>query len=534
MNKKIFGLVLLATPIITNAQAAFDVLQMSQQDLNGTARSMSMAGAFGALGGDLSTLGQNPAGIGVYRSSDVGITMSLNFNSSKSDSHNTCNETEFNVPNFGYVGAMRLNSDVMPNLNWGITFSRANSFKRHYTGTMNNIGNSVTNYIAGVTNSGNWNKNDLAFTDVFNPYESRGPSGSYAPWASILAYDAYLINPQSDGTNFSGLFGNGTSGFGEYEVSESGHVDEYNFSLGGNLANVLYWGIGVGINDLDYRSYTYYGESLQNALVNDNSADVGALVNGAADFGFQNYLGTTGTGYNFKMGFILKPVNELRIGFAFHTPTYYELKDTYYANASFQMAGDGFRYSGDKETNSGDTRYDINTPWRFIGSVAGVIGQKGILSLDYEYVGNETMRILDMDGNEYLDATNEIKSYFKPTHIIRVGGEYRLDQNWSVRAGYAYKTSPVKDEVSNNETGIVTASTNSAYQFDKHTQYVTLGLGYRYKSVYVDLAYIHKARKSEFHAFSPATYGDSGYYAGNIGTITDNQNRIACTFGLRF
>ena len=145
MNKKIFGLMILAMPLMANAQAAFDALQLSQQDLNGTARSMSMAGAFGALGGDLSTLGQNPAGIGVYRSSDTGITMSLNFNSSKSDSKNSINQTEFNVPNFGYVGAMRLNSDVMPNLNWGVTFSRANSFKRRYTGTMNNIGNSVTN-----------------------------------------------------------------------------------------------------------------------------------------------------------------------------------------------------------------------------------------------------------------------------------------------------------------------------------------------------------------------------------------------------
>lgn len=49
---------ILATPLMANAQAAFDALQLSQQDLNGTARSMSMAGAFGALGGDLSTLGR--------------------------------------------------------------------------------------------------------------------------------------------------------------------------------------------------------------------------------------------------------------------------------------------------------------------------------------------------------------------------------------------------------------------------------------------------------------------------------------------
>ena len=47
------------------AQSAIDAYRFSQPDLRGTARFMGMGGAFGALGGDLSTLSQNPAGIGV-------------------------------------------------------------------------------------------------------------------------------------------------------------------------------------------------------------------------------------------------------------------------------------------------------------------------------------------------------------------------------------------------------------------------------------------------------------------------------------
>ena len=57
------------------AQGALDLYTISQTDLRGSARFMSMAGAFGALGADLSTLNQNPGGIGVYRSSEVGMTM---------------------------------------------------------------------------------------------------------------------------------------------------------------------------------------------------------------------------------------------------------------------------------------------------------------------------------------------------------------------------------------------------------------------------------------------------------------------------
>ena len=133
MKKKVFALLLCGLPLLMNAQDAFDVLQMSQNELRGTSRFQSMAGAFGALGGDLSVLTQNPGGIGVYRNSDVGITFSLDFNSTKSGIDKT-NETKFNVNNVGYIGAIRLDSETVPNLNFGFTYNRLQSFNRHYFG----------------------------------------------------------------------------------------------------------------------------------------------------------------------------------------------------------------------------------------------------------------------------------------------------------------------------------------------------------------------------------------------------------------
>jgi hypothetical protein len=528
MNKIILSVLLCSLPLVTSAQAAFDALKTSENELRGTSRFMSMAGAYGALGGDLSTINQNPAGIGVYRSSDVGITLSLDFSSSKADGNSATNETNFNCNNIGYVGAIRLNSDIMPNFNWGFTYNRNNSYHRHYKGTVGNIQSSVTNYVAGVTNNGNWTAKDLAFADGYNPYFDGN-----SPWVSVLSYDSYLINANPDG-KFQGLYGNGTTGNSEFEVDESGYDDEYSIACGGNISNVLYWGLGFGIKDMYYKSNIYYGESLSNAYISDNSSDAGNIVNGSANFGYVNFLKTTGTGYNFKLGFILKPINELRFGFAFHTPTYFDLRDSYVTTADFNMVGSNFNYNGEKYTNEGyttSTWYNIHTPWRFITSIATIINQQAILSFDYEYVGNSTMRICDDDDNEYYDATSQIKDYFQTTNIFRLGGEFRINPQFSIRAGYSYESSPVKDEVKDNHMDIVTVSTNPAYQFDNSTQYATFGFGYHYNSFYFDMAYVHKYRQSEFHAFSPvAESNEPSVYS----KIKDNNNRISFTMGLRF
>ena len=539
MKKKALGLLACGLPLIMNAQAAFDVLQSSQTELRGTSRFTAMAGAYGALGGDLSTLTQNPGGIGVYRSSDLSLTLNLDFNQSKTAT-NTDNATKFNCNNFGYVGSMKLNSDVMPYINWGFSYNRLNSFNRRYRGNISNLNTSLSNYIAGATNNMNYTANDLTFKYdqdnkcTFDPYYD-----SYAPWLGILAYDSYIINGRSDGS-LQGLYGNGTTGTGEYEVVQSGHTDEYSLNLGGNIKNKVFWGFGFGITDLSYSSYQYYGETLNNAYVYD-SPNNGNMVKGMADYGFENYLSTSGTGYNFKLGVIVKPVNELRIGLAFHTPTFYSLKDTYKTYSSFMMsgtnaAGKQFSYKGSKESGDAgyadESHYTISTPWRFIGSVAGVLGQSAIVSFDYEYVANSTMRIGDEGRNYDQATTNNIKSYYQPTHILRIGGEYRLTPNFSVRAGYSTQNSPVKSVVANNQMEITTTSNNASYQFDKTTQYITCGMGYRYKSFYLDVAYVHKNYKSEYH-ITPPTLGTDA--APSIySEVKNNSDRVSATIGFRF
>ncbi len=93
-----------------SAQSAVDAYSLSRNDFKGTARFMSMGGAFGALGGDISTLNQNPGGIGIYRSNDVGITLDLDLQHSSTNTGGlkmTDNQTKFHVNNFGYNDSVK-------------------------------------------------------------------------------------------------------------------------------------------------------------------------------------------------------------------------------------------------------------------------------------------------------------------------------------------------------------------------------------------------------------------------------------------
>ena len=111
MKKLYITLLLCGASLMATAQGTFDVLKMSETQLNGTSRYMSMAGAFGALGGDVSAISQNPGGIGVYRKSDISVTMNLNFLSSKTPGGDKLTNTKFWFNNVGYVGSMKIDSD---------------------------------------------------------------------------------------------------------------------------------------------------------------------------------------------------------------------------------------------------------------------------------------------------------------------------------------------------------------------------------------------------------------------------------------
>lgn len=546
MRKTYIAILAAAIPAAALAQSAIDAQQLGSSDFKGTARFMSMGGAFTALGGDLSTLGQNPAGIGVYRSSEVGATLGIDFQKTATtpsyrEFPSRLSQTKANCNNFGYVGGVNLNGPLK-SFNWGVTYSRIASFNRAYTGYVADTRTSLSNYVAAYTQG--TSPSDMQFTNSYNPYQD-----SDIDWLSTLAYSSYIINPIGV-DSYQGLFKQGTIGDALYMVRETGGIDEYNLSFGGNVNNVVYWGLTVGITDLDYTRTIDYSESMADANIPNVATSGAATVNGAADFRLISRKAVSGNGTNVKLGVIIKPINELRIGLAFHTPTWYSMTMQYdgqinykyvnplIGNVTDQQGHTLNPFSGTENTDIANFSWNFRSPWKLMAGVAGVIGGRAIISADYEYdaFGNMTMSYPTygpsgiIDGympNEYVNG--DIRDYFKGSSTLRVGAEYRVTPQFSVRAGYNVKTSHVKDAAANGAMEIFTSGVDPSYTFDKTTQHITCGLGYRYKSWYIDAAYVYKHREGTFHAYTN--------FDGNIAPqskLVDNNSQLVISTGFKF
>ena len=548
--RRILSAIILSIPLFMSAQSAIDAYTMAQTDLKGTARFVSMAGAFGALGGDMSAIQQNAGGIGVYRSSDVGLTLSLDMQTTKSETPETSSkmsQTKFNINSLGYVGSLKLNSGLMPYFNFGVSYHRPLSFNRRYGGKISDLKNSMTNYVASITNSDGCTTDDLEYTVLGNPYED-----SYARWLSIMAYNSYIINPIDSysngvGYNFGGLMNKYSSGFSEYEMIEEGGINEFDLNIGGNISNVVYWGLGVGVTDVNFNKYTYYGEGINNASVLKNKNGE-RDHKGTASWGLENWLKTSGIGWNFDFGLIARPYNELRLGLGFHLPTQLYLKDEATATINYEtVCSDGsFVRSGYEDANKGYydvVKYKVCTPWSLNLSAATVVGSKAILSATYERIEYNAMNLSfeEMNGSYVEDpyASNDIDVYYKGVNVFRLGAEYRLLPSVSLRLGYAYQSSPVRKMAIEDEMIINTSGTTAAYTFDKATQYLTAGAGFRTGKFYADIAFVLKMRESEYRAFTPYNMGPS--YETNYkltpapsATVRDFNSQLVCSVGYRF
>lgn len=525
---------------VASAQSSMDMLQVTQPDFRGTARFMSMGGAFTALGGDMSTMTQNPAGLGVYRHSEIAATLDINIQNTKApgavgDIKNS--KTKVDCNNFGYVGVAKLDNDMMPFFNWGVAYNRRSSFDRTYTAYAPTTSTSLTNYIASFTDTP---VSDLLFGSNYNPYQE-----SDADWLSILGATSHLINTQPGSTDsYHGLFQPGaTNGDASLRVRERGYVDDYNINFAGNIYDVVYWGLGVGISDLSYRRETLYTESMENAVA-PSKVYGGVITDADAGFELENFKDIRGSGWNLSFGLIVKPIHELRFGASVVSPTYWSLDHDYAGAVSYSYfdpqypESDNNPMAGVEETDYASFSWKLRSPWRFMVGASAVIGQNAIISIDYERqaYNDMTMKSAVYGRYGYLDSyednvyvNNDVRNYCQGANIVRIGAEYRVTPQFSVRAGYNVTGTNVKDEVRDGGTEVVTSGTDPSFSFTKTNENICLGLGYKFKSFYLDGAYVYNHRTSNMFAFT-----DSNAGLAPMWKVSDNNSSIVMTLGFRF
>jgi len=477
-------------PIICSAQNEVDALRYSQNYYSGTARFNAMGGAFGALGGDFSGITLNPAGLGIYRSSEFVFTPQFSYNTSSSTyMDRTLDDYKFkmNFTNIGFVAThISGKEEGWITTSFAAGYNRLADFNHYIKIEGVNKTSSMTDYFARLANG-----NDPTNFD----YNNEG-----------MAWDTYLIDPAIIIVGNDTLKNQYKTTFPNYgeiqtkDINSKGGMGEYNFSLAGNYSNKLYMGGSLGIQGIRYIEHSDYTES-------DPNDTIAAFNN----FDYQKDLTTTGTGFNFKFGLIFRPTDWIRLGGAIHTPTFFNLHDEY--SSSMQSSFSDTLYGDGKRINSdmGTYDYELTTPFRAIGSIGVVLGKFAIIGVEYEFV-DYTIARLRGDNYYFRIENNTIETAYTAAGNIRAGAEYR-NGPFSLRAGYSLYGSPFKSGQVNEN------ATRSSYN---------AGFGIRNDDFYFDMAFTYVITQEKYFLYDPSivTVPAANIKNTNIG--------ILATLGFKF
>jgi hypothetical protein len=486
----------LLVPFLTNAQDLVDALRYSDYQIQGTARSGGMGNAFGALGGDFTSVSINPAGLGLYRSGELSLTPSFDQTQVESTylgSKMSDSKFNFGFNNISYVAAIntRNRSEAgIVNFNVGIGYNRLKSFNSTGLVGGDNANGSFLDYIVDNANAGDWS----------NYYEQ-------------LAWDADLILQDQNNVYWHDMQDAGYGQSQQKSISKQGSLDEYSLAMGLNFNHKLYLGASVGIMDL------YYKESsdLKEWDTNNNIPYFNSMT-------FSKYLRTSGTGYNVKLGVIFKPTNEIRLGASIHTPTFYNLHDVFDTEMQSSLTYDDGSQTYDVVPDRIlEYDYDIETPLRATLSGAFVIAKKGLLSIDYEFVNYGSAKLRrGGDGYNFASENQDITEAYRSVGNVRIGGELRVSNTVSLRAGYELYPSAYNSQAFGATQPNAEANMNT----------YSAGLGYRQGNFYFDLAYRY-TDLTNYDALYPAPVSNA-YPQPEMAAFNTTKNKVLFTFGFRF
>ena len=431
-----------------------DLFELSQTTFSlGTARSMAMAGAFTSLGADLTSMAINPAGLGMYRRNEISITPLMSFARAENNAptFNSNSKNRFSIGNFGFTANVYEGSGPLVSVNIGFGYNRLQDLNYQYSYyTQGNV-SSIADVFSDMLQYSGINRDQI--TGGFN-WSNFNPR----LWGSILGYKAGFTD-QIGGRWQPTWIGNNVD-IGNYTtVVSNGSIGEYDISAGFNLNNKFYIGATFGIQSLYQRKTYYYGEDyVYPGNGTDPNLDYQLLYSN-----FNQEVILDGAGVNFKLGMIYRPIQNLRIGFAFHTPTYYWIDRTYQAYTDsgvhvnnpndpdgLKPGPDGNQYTDALSPvleDTGGYNWEFTTPARLMFGISYAFGNRGLISVDYERDWYNGMRMKNNPAGGDNEIYNDtFRSWYKGANIVRIGAEFKPLPFLAIRGGFGYMGSMLQDE----------------------------------------------------------------------------------------
>lgn len=497
-------------------QGEIDALRFSQSGLAGTARSLGLGGGSSAMGADLSAATLNPAGLGLYRRGEMAFTPSIRFINTKTDylgSEGQASRSKFGFSNMGLVvhtpvfqgyGTERQQArSGLISYVYALGFNQLENYARETSASGYNPSSSFTDFLAERANG-------TIFTNL-DPVSYPG-----------MAWETYSIDllEGPNGTLEDQYFGAGTGGELQQtiRISEKGRRNEWFFAMAANVDDFFYFGGTLGIQAFRYdQTFRYLEEDVNNLhtsyVFNPNNANGSALEFPFNSFEVRETFTVEGTGVNLKLGMIIRPIDQLRIGFSFHSPTLVGLTDEYGIEVAHNHNLDISNLTvREKDTVTAvsylnnSSGYNLVTPYRFNMGLMYVLGKKGFFTADVEYVDYRSARlrsaVLATDAAYYsYEAENDnIQAIFASALNTRFGLEVRQDI-YRIRLGAAFygtsldESAHIYEDIDNPGTSLTLKPNRKLF---------TLGIGVRQPNYYLDVAYVNQLTKEKLNPYTTA------------------------------
>ena len=424
---------------IGSAQNINEVLRYGTENLQGTARFQAMGGAFGALGGDLSSLNINPAGSAVFNNSLFTISGSNYHTYNDARYFGDALITKNNDIELNQIGGAFVFKNTDSNSDWkkftlAFNYDLLNNFDNEYY-----VSGSATEGIdtyfleyAGGTPFGSILLQDGEFLE--EAYRDIGAVQGFGDQQAFLGYYGGILDPETEDDNNTSYISNSIYDFVNQDFSRrtTGYNSKFTINAASQYRDNLYIGASLNFHSIFYSQFDQFTE-----YGYENESEIKRTT-------FDNYLETEGNGFSFSLGAIAKLNDNVRLGGSYQSPTWYRLEDNTSQRINSDLADEDINFINFNIINLFE-EYTVKTPSKLTGSLAVIFAKDGLLSFDYGYQDFSQSELRPTNDPSFQTVNSEIASSLGAVSTFRIGGEYRIQQV-SLRAGYRFEQSPYAND----------------------------------------------------------------------------------------